>query len=403
MHIAMLSAEYPPRWGGMGSTVFHLSSALASRGHSVTIITRNGAGNNSPSVSGVEIISVGWLRIPMEFTRSYGRSALRALKKLNKSNPVDVVHLHCPMISWSRRQFLDCKKNVAPIVSSLHGSWLGEKDGLLTAKEQKETAVWANPNDLAILLTSGRYARFENEALLGSDVCVANSEATKNDFISRYSPPKDWDCEVIYWGVDTQMFTPIVNFNKDLRSRFGCSEDDILLLAVGRLAARKGYGSLLKAFAQVKSNFPNSRLVIVGRGHLRKRLLNQAKNLGISSSVYIESGMSFEELAELFRNADLTVYPSYYEGQGLIPLESMSSGTPVVTVNHGPLPEMVDSEVGALFEMGNINSMSETILKEISDKKSLKEKGDAGRKRVLENFTYEIEADQFIEIYERIV
>jgi len=339
----------------------------------------------------------------MEFTRSYGRSALRALKKLNKSNPVDVVHLHCPMISWSRRQFLDCKKNVAPIVSSLHGSWLGEKDGLLTAKEQKETAVWANPNDLAILLTSGRYARFENEALLGSDVCVANSEATKNDFISRYSPPKDWDCEVIYWGVDTQMFTPIVNFNKDLRSRFGCSEDDILLLAVGRLAARKGYGSLLKAFAQVKSNFPNSRLVIVGRGHLRKRLLNQAKNLGISSSVYIESGMSFEELAELFRNADLTVYPSYYEGQGLIPLESMSSGTPVVTVNHGPLPEMVDSEVGALFEMGNINSMSETILKEISDKKSLKEKGDAGRKRVLENFTYEIDADQFIEIYERIV
>tara|TARA_B100001769_G_scaffold83147_1_gene63205 strand:- start:3098 stop:4297 length:1200 start_codon:yes stop_codon:yes gene_type:complete len=399
----MLSAEYPPRWGGMGSTVFHLSSALASRGHSVTIITRNGAGNNSPSVSGVEIISVGWLRIPMEFTRSYGRSALRALKKLNKSNPVDVVHLHCPMISWSRRQFLDCKKNVAPIVSSLHGSWLGEKDGLLTAKEQKETAVWANPNDLAILLTSGRYARFENEALLGSDVCIANSEATKNDFISRYSPPKDWDCEVIYWGVDTQMFTPIVNFNKDLRSRFGCSEDDILLLAVGRLAARKGYGSLLKAFAQVKSNFPNSRLVIVGRGHLRKRLLNQAKNLGISSSVYIESGMSFEELAELFRNADLTVYPSYYEGQGLIPLESMSSGTPVVTVNHGPLPEMVDSEVGALFEMGNINSMSETILKEISDKKSLKEKGDAGRKRVLENFTYEIDADQFIEIYERIV
>lgn len=403
MHIAMLSAEYPPRWGGMGSTVFHLSSALASRGHSVTIITRNGAGNNSPSISGVEIISVGWLRIPMEFTRSYGRSALRALKKLNKSNPVDVVHLHCPMISWSRRQFLDCKKNVAPIVSSLHGSWLGEKDGLLTAKEQKETAVWANPNDLAILLTSGRYARFENEALLGSDVCIANSKATKNDFISRYSPPKDWDCEVIYWGVDTQMFTPVVNFNKDLRSRFGCSEDDILLLAVGRLAARKGYGSLLKAFAQVKSHFSNSRLVIVGRGHLRKRLLNQAKNLGISSSVYIESGMSFEELAELFRNADLTVYPSYYEGQGLIPLESMSSGTPVVTVNHGPLPEMVDSEVGALFEMGNINSMSETILKEISDKKSLKEKGDAGRKRVLENFTYEIDADQFVEIYERIV
>ena len=123
MHIAMLSAEYPPRWGGMGSTVFHLSSALASRGHNVTIITRNGGGKNIPSIPGVEVISVGWLRIPLEFTRSYGRTALRALKKLNKSNPVDVIHLHCPMISWTDKQFRDCKMNIGPIVSSLHGSW----------------------------------------------------------------------------------------------------------------------------------------------------------------------------------------------------------------------------------------------------------------------------------------
>ena len=402
MHIAMLSAEYPPRWGGMGSTVFHLSSVLASRGHNVTIITRNGGGKNIPSVPGVEVISVGWLRIPMEFTRSYGRTALRALKKLNKSNPVDVVHLHCPMISWTEKQFRYCKMNIGPIVSSLHGSWLGEKDGLLTAKEQKETAVWANPNDLAILLTSKRYAKFENQALSGSDVCVANSEATKRDFISRYSPPTDWDCEVIHWGVDTEMFTPAETRDKDLRRRFGCSEEDILLLAVGRLAARKGYGSLLRAFALVNSEFSNSKLVIVGRGHLRKRLLNQAHSLGISSSVYIESSMSFEELAKLFRNADLTVYPSYYEGQGLIPLESMSSGTPVVTVNHGPLPEMVDSEVGSLFQMGNINSMSSTIIKEISNMDALKNKGIAGRKRVLQKFTYEIDAESFIEIYDRI-
>ena len=174
------------------------------------------------------------------------------------------------------------------------------------------------------------------------------------------------------------------------------------MLAVGRLAARKGYGYLLKAFALVNAELPNSSLVIVGRGHLRTRLLKQAEKLGISSSVYIESSMSFLELASLFRSADLTIYPSYYEGQGLIPLESMSSGTPVVTVNHGPLPEMVDSTVGALFTMGDINSMSSTILDEIKDKKMLKKKGIAGRKRVTENFTYEIDADYFIKIYNRV-
>lgn len=398
----MLSAEYPPRWGGMGSTVFHLSSALVSRGHKVTVITRNGGGTDIPTIDGIEVISVGWMKLPMEFTRSYGRSALRALKKLNQSKPVDVVHLHCPMISWNKNQFDDCKTNIAPVVSSLHGSWLGEKDGLITAAKQKEAAVWANPNDLAILLTAKRYAKFENAAIRNSNVCVANSEATKIDFLERYSAPENWDCEVIHWGVDTDMFTPAESFDKTLRMRFGCSDDGILLLAVGRLAARKGYGSLLKAFAIVNSECPESRLVIVGRGHLRTRLLKQAKKLGLSSSVHIESSMSFSELAKLFRNADLTVYPSYYEGQGLIPLESMSSGTPVVTVDHGPLPEMVDSTVGALFAMGDIDSMSSTILHEIKNKKILDSKGIEGRKRVIEKFTYEIDANSFLRIYNRL-
>lgn len=398
----MLSAEYPPRWGGMGSTVFHLSSALVSRGHKVTVITRNGGGTDIPTIDGIEVISVGWMKLPMEFTRSYGRSALRALKKLNQSKPVDVVHLHCPMISWNKNQFDDCKTNIAPVVSSLHGSWLGEKDGLITAAKQKEAAVWANPNDLAILLTAKRYAKFENAAIRNSNVCVANSEATKIDFLERYSAPENWDCEVIHWGVDTDMFTPAESFDKTLRMRFGCSDDGILLLAVGRLAARKGYGSLLKAFAIVNSECPESRLVIVGRGHLRTRLLKQAKKLGLSSSVHIESSMSFSELSKLFRNADLTVYPSYYEGQGLIPLESMSSGTPVVTVDHGPLPEMVDSTVGALFAMGDIDSMSSTILHEIKNKKILESKGIEGRKRVIEKFTYEIDANSFLRIYNRL-
>ena len=98
--------------------------------------------------------------------------------------------------------------------------------------------------------------------------------------------------------------------------------------------------------------------------------------------------MKFDELALLYRVSDLVVYPSYYEGQGLIPLESMASGTPVATVNHGPLPEMVDSSVGSLFTMGDINSMSEAILSELNDKPKLLEKGRSRRNLVCEKFTF---------------
>ena len=392
LHIAMLSAEYPPRWGGMGSTVYHLSAALVELGHRITVITRDGGGK-ALEQQGVNIREVKWLYAPMAFTKSYGKYALSDLKKLHSQDPVDVVHLHCPMISWTESQFKECKQNVAPIVSSLHGSWLGERDGLRTAAEQKEAAVWANPNDLAILLTAGHYAKYERAAVNGSDVCVANSYATKEDFLERYSPPADWNCQVIHWGVDTEMFHPSGEA-KDTETN--------QILAVGRLAARKGYGSLLRAFAQVNQKNPDTELLIVGRGSLKKRLVKQAKRLGISSSVRIDSGMPFDKLAEEFRNADLIVYPSYYEGQGLIPLEAMASGTPVATVNHGPLPEMVDDSVGALFTMADTDSMSSAILGLLDNPEGLETRGIKGRERVLKNFTYGQNAEDFSQIYSQL-
>ena len=393
LHIAMLSAEYPPRWGGMGSTVYHLSAALVELGHRITVITREGGGK-ALEQQGVNIREVKWLYAPMAFTKSYGKYALSDLKKLHSQDPVDVVHLHCPMISWTESQFKECKQNVAPIVSSLHGSWLGERDGLRTAAEQKEAAVWANPNDLAILLTAGHYAKYERAAVNGSDVCVANSHATKEDFLERYSPPADWNCQVIHWGVDTEMFHPSGEA-KDTETN--------QILAVGRLAARKGYGSLLRAFAQVNQKNPETKLLIVGRGSLKKRLVIQARRLGISSSVRIDSGMPFDKLAEEFRNADLVVYPSYYEGQGLIPLEAMASGTPVATVNHGPLPEMVDDSVGALFTMADTDSMSSAILGLLNNPEGLVTRGTTGRERVLKNFTFGRNAEDFSQIYSQLV
>ena len=104
----------------------------------------------------------------------------------------------------------------------------------------------------------------------------------------------------------------------------------------------------------------------------------------------------------LFRSADLVVYPSYYEGQGLIPLEAMASGTPVVTVDHGPLPEMVDQSVGRLFGMGDPDAMADAIMPELAEPEGMVSKGEAGRRRVLEGFTFESNAARFEGIYERV-
>ena len=229
------------------------------------------------------------------------------------------------------------------------------------------------------------------------------------DLESRYDAPTDWDCQVIHWGVDTQMFVPLhrdsedeAHRNSEIRKKYSISDDTLLVLAVGRLAARKGHGMLLKSFSMVLES-TNAHLVIIGRGHLKRKLTRLASNLGIGGNVSIESGMAFEKIAEMYRTADLVLYHSYYEGQGLIPLEAMASGTPVVTVDHGPLPEMVDQGVGALFEMGSASSLSKAILAESSSTSDLLEKGSEGRRRVMDQFNLQDNANDFLEVYNRAI
>ena len=289
----------------------------------------------------------------------------------------------------------------------MHGTWKGERDGLMLAARYGEPAVWSNPNDIAIRYLAGRYSKFENSAIRKAAVIVPNSVATMEDLVKRYDAPEQWDCQVVHWGVDTHMFSPPheiardeVHRNSEIREKYSIPNDSILILAVGRLAARKGHGMLIRAFSKVLEK-TTAHLVIIGRGSLKRRLIRLASNLGIDDNMSIESSMDFQSIAEMYRHADIVAYPSYYEGQGLIPLEAMASSTPVVTVNHGPLPEMVDQSVGALYEMGSEDSLAETIFLEISSKSNLVEKGSNGRNRVLSDFNLDGNANDFLKIYER--
>ena len=418
MHIAIVSGEYPPRWGGIGSVVFHLAGHFVQLGHEVTIITRSHH-EKTPSQEGVEVIPVKWAKLPMAFTRSYGKSAVKALKKLHAKKPIDIINAHLPLVSWKRKEFTWLEQNVAPIVSCLHGSWLGEKEGVKRAAAAKESATWKNPNDLAILTTAGWYSKYERAGVLESSICVANSQSTLKEFQRWYKPDENFDCEVILWGCDHKVFRP-PNIDDEaeqleherIRHLYGCADEESLnysaktktpmLLAVGRLVARKGYMTLLRAMPAILQENPNAKLVIVGRGHMKSSLEKNAKKLGISNSIHIQSSLSFEELAQHFRSADLVVYPSYYEGQGLIPLESLASGTPVATVNQEPLTEMVDDSVGGLFKRGEPEDLARCVNEMLASEETAK-KAILGRERVLSRYTYEHNASDYVAVFNRAI
>jgi glycosyltransferase involved in cell wall biosynthesis len=418
MHIAIVSGEYPPRWGGIGSVVFHLAGHFVQLGHEVSIITRSHS-DSVPSQEGVEVIPVRWARLPMAFTRSYGKNAIKALKRLHSRKPIDVINAHLPLVSWKRREFKWLEANIAPVVSCLHGSWLGEKEGVKRAAAARESATWRNPNDLAILTTAGWYSKYERAGILESSICVANSQSTLKEFNRWYRPDENFDCEVILWGCDHKVFRPSNTDEESeqleherIRRLYGCGDEAALshqsdtntpmLLAVGRLVARKGYMTLLRAMPKVLNKNPGAKLVIVGRGHMKASLEKNARKLGISDSIHIQSSLSFAELAQHFRSADLVVYPSYYEGQGLIPLESLASGTPVATVDQEPLTEMVDSTVGGLFKRGDPVDLARCVNEMLSSDETAG-KAILGRERVLSKYTYENNASEYEAVFQRAI
>ena len=419
MHIAMIAGEYPPRWGGIGSVVYHLAGHLASFGHQVTVITR-ADDIKAPAQSGVNIVEVPWLKLPMKFTRSYAKNAFKIIQRLHSEDPFDVIHVHLPLASFTAKEYRFLEQNIAPVCCSLHGSWLGEKVGVLRAASAGESAIWRNPNDLAIRLGAKWYAKYEKAGLLNTSISVANSESTLQEFSNWYAPAGDYDAKVVLWGCDHKVFRP-ANIDDEeeqlaherLRQQYGCDDEKALshepntttpmLLAVGRLVARKGYMTLLRAMPGILAQNPGAKLVIIGRGHMKTKLLKEARKLSINDAVFIQSGMSFSELAQHFRSADLVIYPSYYEGQGLIPLESMSSGTPVATVNMAPLTEMVDNSVGGLFDMGNPDDLADTVNTMLSNPDLRSQQGKAGRELVLSKYTYEHNANDFLAIYQSII
>ena len=425
MHIAMLSGEYPPRWGGIGTVVHHLAGALAERGHEITVITRNSKATKVnpsliPSQKGVEVIEVGWVPLPMTFTRSYGKRAMKELIKLHKRKPVDIVHLLCPLIAWKKKQFDIVKSHIAPVIAVMNGTWIGEKEGLRFAAENSESAVWKNPNDLAIRLTAKHYAKYEQVAISEANLTVSISESCKKEILDAYDPPENWRNEVILYGVDEKQFFPLHNDweeaqlkHEDTREKYGTPDEAALggevdtktplLLAVGRLVARKGFQTLIRAMPEILKKFPHSHLVIVGRGHMAKTLKKQVKSLGIQDKVTIEAGVPFERLTQLYRSSDMVIYPSYYEGQGLVPLEAMASGTSVVTVNHGPLPEMVNSEVGNTFTAGNQQDLANVVITELENPEKRAQKIKNGRALILEKYTYANNAKSYEILYTELV
>jgi len=173
-----------------------------------------------------------------------------------------------------------------------------------------------------------------------------------------------------------------------------------VVLAAGRLVERKGYEHVLAAVARLTETRDDLRAVVAGEGALRRRLETLAADLGLSGRVEFPGRLDHADLLAMMARADVFALPSAPEGFGLVHLEAMTQGTPVVgCLDQGPADFIEDGVSGHLVPYGDVDALVAALSATLDDPQRAHIVGEAGR-RVAETFTWERNARRMLELYE---
>ncbi len=210
-----------------------------------------------------------------------------------------------------------------PLVEHFHGPW---------ALEGRYARLPARTIALRLLQERSVYARAER--------IVALSRSFADVLQREYAVP-DRKIRIVPGGVDLARFAPTTS-RFDARALLGLPQDRPIVVSVRRLESTKGIDRLVDAFASVVRDVPGAFLAVAGTGSLAGELARRVNERGLEQSVRFIGKIDDAQLALLYRAADCSVVPSLaWEGFGLVCLESLASGTPVLVTPVGGLPEAV--------------------------------------------------------------
>ncbi len=210
--------------------------------------------------------------------------------------------------------------------------------------------------------------------------------------LMRLAPPSQWSkLEVAPLGVDTSVFTP-----RPLRPAAAPFE----ILCVGRLVPAKGQHVLLGAVDYLVKAKRSVRLRLVGDGPDRESLAREAVNRGLGPHVIFEGGVNHDRIREFYAAADAFVLASFAEGVPTVLMEAMAMGIACVATFVNGIPELIRNEVdGILVAPADDRALSRAIERLIDDPELRGRLGDAGRRRVVDEYNLDRNAARLAQIF----
>lgn len=394
--IVLVSRDFPPNHGG-GIATFNkdLAESLAQQGNLVHVITQ------SPDINRVDFENGVWVHrmVTCEIALSssalsrnvpqhiwnWSATALIEAKRIATHRQIDVVE--API--WDCEGIAFLLDGQWPLVTSLQTTlhfWLQNH------AEYEKNEQWMQSFGRIML-------KLESELMQMSNAVRAISRAISQEIEAAYK----------FTFESHKLFILPLGLSAESSPCDSVEKEHCEILFVGRLEPRKGIDVLLKAIPEVISVIGNIKFRIVGDDSLiwsngitcKQEFLDVNKGKAWLSNVCFEGKVDHSTLQEAYKNCHIFVAPSRFESFGLIFLEAMREGKPVIGCTAGGMPEVVSHEVnGLLVEPGNVQALTDAILLLARDSNLCKKMGTAGREIFEEKFTAKRMAQHSLDLYD---
>ncbi len=367
MRIAQLTKYFYPHKGGIESSVLGISGGIAGRGNDVLVFT-----SNIPKCGRKEVIDgIEVHRFANFFTMFNDPFTPGIITDLLKED-YDLIHLHLPDPFNSIFALIASILRKKPLIVTYHADIIKDEWYHKPFKFIYNLFLYfVLRHSRKIIATTPNYVK---------DSCILRRFKNKMEIVPNF--------------VDIEKFNPGLDGSR-IRKVYNLNEKKIILF-IGRLVPYKGVEYLITAFSDVKKELENSALLIVGNGPLKEKLENLAADIG---DVYFINAED-RDIPFYYACCDLFVLPSItrQEAFGIVLLEAMASGKPVIATNISGMPYIINNS-GIVVKPKNIDGLKDAILKILSNPQIAAELGENGRKRVETEFAPDIIVDKIEKIY----
>jgi len=380
MHIANFTNTYLPVISGVVRSVRSFREELTRKGHNVFIFAPESDYTDKEPF----IFRYPSLSLPLGVDIPTAIPISPFVDRLLPAIKLDVIHTHHPFLLGQTAASKAQELNL-PLVFTFHTQY------------REYTHYIPFSMDTVQNFLKSAVDRWLEDFMRRCQHIIIPSESMREILVNQYGLKNNFT--VIPTGIDLE---PYQTSNGEKIRKKRNWENDIVMISVGRLAAEKNWGHLLRATALVRKDHPRFRLVLVGDGPERKSLEDLAKELGIRKYMTFTGSLSFSEIPSYMKAANLFGFASVTETQGLATLEAMAAGLPVVAIEaSGTRDILKHGQQGYLVE-NDPEALAAGIRKLLANPDRMQRFAEAAYKRA-QSFNIEQLTEKLLDVYEQAI